>query len=263
MFCSNCGKWIEDNSQFCPYCGQQQAGGRTQPSGKSSGSRGRKPSTAVVVLAAILLGFCCAVAILAITRRGGSDKKDGKEPAAIAETANTAEEPAVDDTAKTAEEPAVDDTAKIAEEPAVAKTAKASENPAGDAQESGENTDEARKADETVAAESDNARKGDEEQDAVEADAQDTDDAAAQAAGDPHTYSDLFTDSQIAEIRQSLGVPDNLDVTIHVGNAYYWDGGGMYLADVDFMNGEEYIAGASCQVYTSEIVKNIYMYSGT
>ncbi len=75
-----------------------------------------------------------------------------------------------------------------------------------------------------------------------------------------HTFSELFTDDQIREIRRGLKVPDDIEVAVEVGNSYFWDGGNMDLAQVDFYHDGQYCAGAACEVGTSNIVKNIYSY---
>ena len=47
---------------------------------------------------------------------------------------------------------------------------------------------------------------------------------------------------------------------MEVSSPYYWEGGGMDLALVDFYHDGEYAAGAACKPYTEEIARNIYQY---
>ena len=75
-----------------------------------------------------------------------------------------------------------------------------------------------------------------------------------------HTFSELFTDDQLNEIARTLGIPDNLEVSVEVGNSYWWDGAGIELAQVDFYHNGEYCAGAECQVHSSNVAKGIYSY---
>ena len=86
-------------------------------------------------------------------------------------------------------------------------------------------------------------------------------DDAASSDAEMYTYSDLFTDEQIIEIRDWLGVPSDLNAQVSVGNAYYWDGGNIYLAEVDFICNGELVAGAACEIGTSTVVRNIWMYN--
>jgi hypothetical protein len=72
--------------------------------------------------------------------------------------------------------------------------------------------------------------------------------------------SEYFTNAQLEQIRQGLGVPDNLPVKIEVSEPYYWEGGAMDLCAVDFYHNENWIAGAACEPHTAETVKDICMY---
>ena len=75
-----------------------------------------------------------------------------------------------------------------------------------------------------------------------------------------HTFSELFTDDQLNEIARTLGIPDDLEVSVEVGNSYWWDGAGIELAQVDFYHNGVYCAGAECQVHSSNVAKGIYSY---
>lgn len=46
MFCSNCGKEIPNNTNFCNYCGAPQNGGPAQNTQSDSRAYGRQQSTA-------------------------------------------------------------------------------------------------------------------------------------------------------------------------------------------------------------------------
>ncbi|MGI6011269.1 MAG: tetratricopeptide repeat protein [Ruminococcus sp.] len=78
------------------------------------------------------------------------------------------------------------------------------------------------------------------------------------------TYQRMsFTDEQLEILKENLGVPPDLNVTVTQGAPSYWDGGGRWLVAVSFYNGSEFIAGASFDPLTMEMCRNIYMYSGT
>ena len=74
-----------------------------------------------------------------------------------------------------------------------------------------------------------------------------------------HTYSELFTDDQILSIYNQLGIP-NIEVSVSVGNPYYWEGAGLNVAEVDFYHNGEFCAGAACVVGTGDIATNISSY---
>ena len=75
-----------------------------------------------------------------------------------------------------------------------------------------------------------------------------------------HTFSELFTDDQIWDIHRQLGLPQNQEVMIEVGKAYYSENLNANLAKVEFYHGGMYCAGAECQVHTSNVAKSIYSY---
>ena len=75
-----------------------------------------------------------------------------------------------------------------------------------------------------------------------------------------HTFSELFTDDQIWDIHRQLGLPQNQEVMIEVGKAYYSENLNANLAKVEFYHGGMYCAGAACEVGTSHMVKSIYTY---
>ena len=81
------------------------------------------------------------------------------------------------------------------------------------------------------------------------------------AEDEEDAISEYFTNAQLEQIRQALGVPDDLPVRIEVSEPYYWEGGAMDLCSVDFYHNENWIAGAACEPHTAETVKDIYMYS--
>ena len=74
------------------------------------------------------------------------------------------------------------------------------------------------------------------------------------------SYSEYFTDEQLDSIRRSFGIPDSLSVEPEIGEPYYWDGGDMDLIQVDFYHDGEYVAGAAFELYTENMVRNIYMF---
>ena len=71
-----------------------------------------------------------------------------------------------------------------------------------------------------------------------------------------------LTDGQKAYIKQTLGVPNILDVQFCVGNRYYWDAGARWLIQIDLYYNGELIAGAAFDADTLELCRNIMMYSG-
>lgn len=71
-----------------------------------------------------------------------------------------------------------------------------------------------------------------------------------------------LSDEQLKEICLALGVPKGLDVQIMQGEPTYWDAGGTYYTSVSIYYNGEFIAGASVDSLTGELIKNIYMYSG-
>ena len=76
-----------------------------------------------------------------------------------------------------------------------------------------------------------------------------------------NTYSDYFTDSELYSIAQSLGVPDNLDITFDVSEPHYWDGGDCKLCYVAVKYNGKTVAGAEYEVgNASEPVKSISRY---
>ena len=81
------------------------------------------------------------------------------------------------------------------------------------------------------------------------------------AEDEEDAISEYFTNAQLEQIRQALGVPDDLPVRIEVSEPYYWEGGAVDLCAVDFYHNENWIAGAACEPHTAETVKDIYMYS--
>ena len=62
------------------------------------------------------------------------------------------------------------------------------------------------------------------------------------------------------EIAQKLGIPDNLKIGVAVGEPYVWEAAGIRIADVSFYLGDTFIAGAECEVHTSNLARSIYKY---
>lgn len=81
------------------------------------------------------------------------------------------------------------------------------------------------------------------------------------AEDEEDAISEYFTNAQLEQIRQALGVPDDLPVRTEVSEPYYWDGSAVDLCSVDFYQNENWIAGAACEPHTAETVKDICMYS--
>lgn len=69
-----------------------------------------------------------------------------------------------------------------------------------------------------------------------------------------------FTNQQLREIAQKLGIPDNLKIGVAVGDPYVWEAAGIRIADVSFYLGDTFIAGAECEVHTSNLARSIYKY---
>ncbi|MBR3186410.1 MAG: YARHG domain-containing protein [Lachnospiraceae bacterium] len=76
------------------------------------------------------------------------------------------------------------------------------------------------------------------------------------------TISEYFTNEQLENMKRALGIPEDLPVEVHVGNPYYWEGGGKDLVQVDFYTEREYVAGAAFEPYKEDPVRNIYQYMG-
>lgn len=72
-----------------------------------------------------------------------------------------------------------------------------------------------------------------------------------------------LSDEQLAYVKQALGVPENLDVQVSIGDRItYWDAAEMWLIDISFYYNGEMVAGALFNAYTLELGRNITMYSG-
>ena len=69
-----------------------------------------------------------------------------------------------------------------------------------------------------------------------------------------------FTNQQLREIAQKLGIPDNIKIGVSVGEPYVWEAAGIKIADVSFYQGDIFIAGAECEVHTSNLARSIYKY---
>lgn len=66
----------------------------------------------------------------------------------------------------------------------------------------------------------------------------------------------------IREIKDSLGVPSNLDVTYKVSEPYYWSAGERNLILVDFYHNGQLVASVEADAITYEHIKGILMYTG-
>lgn len=76
------------------------------------------------------------------------------------------------------------------------------------------------------------------------------------------TLSEYFSNDQLENMKRALGIPEDLPVEVHVGSPYYWEGGGKDLVQVDFTHEGEVVAGAACEPYKEDLVRNIYQYMG-
>lgn len=75
------------------------------------------------------------------------------------------------------------------------------------------------------------------------------------------TAAKELSDDQLVEFaRIRLGVPNTQDITYKVGEKFYFDGGGKYLKQIDFYENGKIVAGASVDVSSGEIIKNIQTY---
>ena len=74
----------------------------------------------------------------------------------------------------------------------------------------------------------------------------------------------LFTNAQIAYIRQQLSVPDSNNITMTISDSpYYWEAGGCSLVNVTFTENGEVVAGADVNVDTAECTTSIFNYTKT
>ena len=74
------------------------------------------------------------------------------------------------------------------------------------------------------------------------------------------TFSPHFTDQQIIEIAQKLEIPDNIEIGVSVSEPYSWEAAGIDIAEVSFYRGNTFVAGAECEVNTSNLARSIYKY---
>ena len=75
-----------------------------------------------------------------------------------------------------------------------------------------------------------------------------------------NTFSPYFTDGQVQEIAQKLGIPDKTEVSVYISEQYAWEEAEINIADVGFYQNGTYIAGAECEVNTSNLARSIYKY---
>ena len=66
-----------------------------------------------------------------------------------------------------------------------------------------------------------------------------------------------FTYQQLTDIAQKLGIPDSIEID---GDPYTWEAAGIDIAEVSFYQGNSYVAGAECEVNTSNLARSIYKY---
>lgn len=73
--------------------------------------------------------------------------------------------------------------------------------------------------------------------------------------------SKQLSEEMLQEVKISLGVPADLDVTIEQGECSYWDVGQCYLIYVEIYYEGKVVAYASVDADTGELVRNIWNYS--
>lgn len=72
----------------------------------------------------------------------------------------------------------------------------------------------------------------------------------------------IFTNDQIAYIKQQLGVPESDNIAMEISdNPYYWEAGDCTLVDVTFTENGEFVAGADVNVDTAECTTSIFNYT--
>lgn len=69
-----------------------------------------------------------------------------------------------------------------------------------------------------------------------------------------------FTYQQLTDIAQKLGIPDSIEIDVSVGDPYTWEVAGIDIAEVSFYQGNSFVAGAECEVNTSNLARSIYKY---
>ena len=69
-----------------------------------------------------------------------------------------------------------------------------------------------------------------------------------------------FTYQQLTDIAQKLGIPDSIEIDVSVGDPYTWEAAGIDIAEVSFYEGNTFVAGAECEVNTSNLARSIYKY---
>lgn len=70
-----------------------------------------------------------------------------------------------------------------------------------------------------------------------------------------------FTQEQLNSIRKSLGVPEDLEVTIEQETPFYWEIGETWITHVSIYCEESIIASVDADSITAEFIKEIMMYS--
>lgn len=74
----------------------------------------------------------------------------------------------------------------------------------------------------------------------------------------------IFTNAQIAYIRQQLSVPKSNNITMTISDSpYYWEVGGCSLVNVTFTENGEVVASADVNVDTAECTTSIFNYTKT
>lgn len=82
----------------------------------------------------------------------------------------------------------------------------------------------------------------------------------AEASSHP-SWTNLSDDELAKAAAKNLGVPDSDSITYEVSESFYWDVGQSYYKNVDFYENGEKVAGASVEIHTGELLKNIWLYN--
>ena len=71
-----------------------------------------------------------------------------------------------------------------------------------------------------------------------------------------------FSAAQIADFKETFGIPANVKITgISLEDPYFWEGAGMWVCPIAFFSGDEGIAGADIDPETFEPLTTIWGYS--
>lgn len=82
------------------------------------------------------------------------------------------------------------------------------------------------------------------------------------AIPEPTTKPDIpkLSQEKLREIARQLDVPDNVQFEAYQDDISYWEGAGIWIRYVSFMNNSSFIAGASVDAYTGEPQRAITKY---